>query len=141
MGMAANWREYTWMPSKSKNKHGLLPGRGSKGRNEEGQFSTVRFAWTRDLKPKVKKNNQTAHFRRKNTEVAFNSTFSLADEKRTPKSPKSAVKLLAVRSDSVNSKPLDFPIPTYTGVLYTTFPAVTSPLDIADNMTIFYFFT
>lgn len=121
MGMAANWREYTWMPSKGKNEQGLLPGRGSKGQNEEGQFSTVRFIWTRDLKPKVKK-TQTAHFRRKNTDVAFNNIFSLADNKGTPKSPQTAVKLLAVRRDPVNSKPLDFPIPTYTGVLYTTFP-------------------
>lgn len=71
MGMAANWREYTWMPSKSQNKHGLLPGRGSKGRNEEGQFSTVRFAWTRDLKPKVKKKQPNCSFQKEKHRSGF----------------------------------------------------------------------
>lgn len=73
--------------------------------------------------------------------MAFNSTFLLTHKKGTPKNPKTTVKHLAVRRDSVNSKPLDFPIPTYAGVLYTTFPAVTSPLHFADNMQISYFFT
>lgn len=84
----------------------LLPGKESKVQRAVRPFTTGSLVWTGQLKIQGWKKRTVHHS--KNAKAAFQSTL--------PKGPKTAAKLQSFKKrlkDFVNSKPLDFPIPTH----------------------------